>query len=63
MLHNEKEIDQKRKDIPTVNIAPNTGALQYTIYMATATKEEINSNTTITGALTPHLNHGMIIKT
>ena len=45
----------QEEDITIVNIyAPNIGAPQYTGKMLTAIKGEIDSNTIIVGALTPH---------
>ena len=47
----------QEEDITIINIyAPNIGAPQYIRQLLTAIKEEINSNTIIVGALTPHLN-------
>ena len=46
----------QEKDITIVNIyAPNIGAPQYIKEILTAIREEIDSNTIIVGALTPHL--------
>ena len=46
----------QEEDITIINIyAPNIGAPQYMRQVLTAIKEEINSNTIIVGALTPHL--------
>ena len=45
----------QEEDITFKNIyAPNIGAPQYIRQLLTAIKEEINSNTIIVGALTPH---------
>ena len=47
----------QEEDITIINIyAPNIGAHQYIRQLLTAIKEEINSNTIIVQALTPHLN-------
>ena len=46
----------QEEDITIVNIyAPNIGAPKYIRQILTTIKEEIDSNTIIVGALTPHL--------
>lgn len=42
--------------------APNTGALQYTKQMLTATKAEIDSNTIMVGTFNTHYTNGQIIQ-